>query len=216
MLSWGHVWGGWDPPQSISAIHIRHKNIKVFEPLVCCLNGIWVHPYHYTGQVDPRLWFLGHLWSENDVINVMVEAEIHLIPLPISILDIYKVFEPLVCCLNDLGILGHLWSRNDVISSWLRIRSTWYHLKHSHATYRERLSLGILGHLWSENDVIRSFLRLRSTSDHFKHPYWTYTKCLSHWYPVSMAFGCILIPWHWPSWPQTCELWVTCGAGMMS
>jgi len=54
----------------------------------------------------------------------MVEADIHLRSIHTSILDIYKVFEPLVCCLKgmwvhpytitlakfalDLGILGSL------------------------------------------------------------------------------------------------------------
>ena len=75
-------------------IHLRlcHTSIldiyKVFEPLVCCLKGIWVHPYtippsklapdfdfgvqvqlwskmmflhHYTGQVSPRFWDSGSL-----------------------------------------------------------------------------------------------------------------------------------------------------------
>ncbi len=56
----------------------------------------------------------------------MIEAETHFRPLHTSIFDIYKVFEPLVCCLKDiwvhpytvtsaklapeLGILGRLWS----------------------------------------------------------------------------------------------------------
>jgi hypothetical protein len=34
---------------------------KVFEPLLCCLKGIWVHPYHYTGQVGPRFGKLASL-----------------------------------------------------------------------------------------------------------------------------------------------------------
>ena len=54
----------------------------------------------------------------------MVEADIHLKPLPTSTFDIYKVFELLVCCLKgiwvhpytitpaklapDLGIVGRL------------------------------------------------------------------------------------------------------------
>jgi hypothetical protein len=61
----------------------------------------------------------------------MVEADIHLRPLHTSILDIYKVFEPLVCFLNgiwvqpytvtlaklapDLGSQLHLRSGNDAI-----------------------------------------------------------------------------------------------------
>jgi hypothetical protein len=35
---------------------------------------------------------------------VMVEANIHLRPLHTSILDIHKVFEPLVCCLKGIWL----------------------------------------------------------------------------------------------------------------
>ena len=58
----------------------------------------------------------------------MIETDIHLRPLHTSILDIYKVFESLVCCLKgiwlhmytitpaklvpDLGRQGHLRSEN--------------------------------------------------------------------------------------------------------
>jgi hypothetical protein len=52
-----------------SDIHLRplHTSIvdidKVFEPLVCCLKGIWVHPYIVTqAKLAPDLGILGHLW----------------------------------------------------------------------------------------------------------------------------------------------------------
>ncbi len=42
---------------------------KVFEPLLCCLKGIWVHPYTVTpAKLAPDLGIRVHLWSENDVI----------------------------------------------------------------------------------------------------------------------------------------------------
>ena len=43
---------------------------KVFEPLTCCLRGIWVHS-HTNTQAKLVLDFglLGHLWSENDAIT---------------------------------------------------------------------------------------------------------------------------------------------------
>jgi hypothetical protein len=35
---------------------------KVFEPLVCCLKGIWLHPYTITpAQVGPRFGDSGSL-----------------------------------------------------------------------------------------------------------------------------------------------------------
>ncbi len=70
----------------------------------------------------------------------MVETDINFRPLHTSILDIYKVFETLVCCLKDIwlhpytvtlakfspesGIQIHLRSGNDAIASWLRPIST--------------------------------------------------------------------------------------------
>jgi hypothetical protein len=78
----------------------------------------------------------------------MFEADIHLRLLHTSILDIYKVFEPLVCCLKDI---------------WL----------HPYTITLAKLppDLGIQVHLRSGNDAITSWLRLISTSDHFIRPY---------------------------------------------
>ena len=42
---------------------------KVFEPLVCCLKGICVHPYTIPpAKLAPYLEILVHLSSENDAI----------------------------------------------------------------------------------------------------------------------------------------------------
>jgi hypothetical protein len=78
----------------------------------------------------------------------MVEADIHLRPLHTSILDIYKVFKPLVFCLKGVWV-------------------------HPYTITPAKLApdLGSQGHLWSENDAIKSWLRLVSTSDRFIHPY---------------------------------------------
>ncbi len=70
----------------------------------------------------------------------MVEADSHLILIPISILDIYKMFEHIhmlsmsieqqpytviVTLLGSyFGALGYLWSHNDAIMSWLRLTIT--------------------------------------------------------------------------------------------
>ena len=43
---------------------------KVIVLLVCCLKGIWVHPYTITpAKLVPDLGFLGGLQSENNVIT---------------------------------------------------------------------------------------------------------------------------------------------------
>jgi hypothetical protein len=78
----------------------------------------------------------------------MVEADIPLRPLYTSIVDIYKVFKPLVCFLKGI---------------WL----------HTYTITPAKLppDLGIQVHVMSGNDAITSWLRLISTSDHFIHPY---------------------------------------------
>jgi len=78
----------------------------------------------------------------------MFEADIPLqLPLT-SILDTYKVFEPLICHLKVIWV-------------------------HTHALTPAKLApdLGIQVHLWIENDAITSWLRLISTSDYFIHPF---------------------------------------------
>jgi hypothetical protein len=55
-------------------IHLKplHTSIlgiqKVFEPLLCCLNGIWVHPYTITPakKLATYLGSQGHLRSGNE------------------------------------------------------------------------------------------------------------------------------------------------------
>jgi hypothetical protein len=77
----------------------------------------------------------------------MVKADIHLRLLHTSIVDIYKVLKPLVCCLKGVWV-------------------------HPYTITSAKLApdLGSQGHLGSENDATTSWLRLISTSDHFIHP----------------------------------------------
>ncbi len=63
--------------------------------------GLMVAPlYRYTSQVGPRFGKSGPLEVWKRYHNNMVEADIHFRLLHTSILDIYKVFDPLVCCLK--------------------------------------------------------------------------------------------------------------------
>ena len=136
--------------------------------------------YHYTSQVFLSFGnFSGSLEEQKNCHNVMIEADIHLQPLHTSILVTYKVFETLVCCLNGI---------------WL----------HPYTITLAKLppDLGIQVHLRSRNDATTSWLRLISTLDCFIYRQQTYTTCLSHWCAVSRAYGCALIPLHWPSCPQ--------------
>ncbi len=58
--------------------------------------------YCYTVQVGPRFGKSGSLEEWKWCRNMMVEADIHLRLLDTSIVDIYKVFETLVCCLKGI------------------------------------------------------------------------------------------------------------------
>jgi hypothetical protein len=64
-----HFWG-WYPPWTPSQIHIRH--IQKNEPLLlCCLKGIWMHPYTVTpAKLAPDSGTLVcHLWSGNNALT---------------------------------------------------------------------------------------------------------------------------------------------------
>ncbi len=64
MMTHYHVWG-WYSPQTASYIHVYIYN--VFETLVCCLKGIWLHPYSVTSaKLAPDLGIQVHLRSGND------------------------------------------------------------------------------------------------------------------------------------------------------
>ncbi len=141
-----HGWG-WYQLQTTSYIHIRH--IQSDWDIAMLSQGHMVAPlYRYTGEVFPRFWDSDSLEEWKWCNNLMVEDDIHLRLLHISILDIYKVFETLVWFLKGI---------------WL----------HPYTITLAKLAtdLGIQVHLRSGNDATTSWLRLTSTSDHFIHPY---------------------------------------------
>ena len=93
---------GCHPPQTASHIHVRFIQIVwVFGMLSLGHMGA-PFLYHSTVQVGPRFGDSGSLMELKWCPYVMFEADIHLRPLPTSILDIFKVFEPLVCCLKGI------------------------------------------------------------------------------------------------------------------
>ena len=73
-------WLSWQPPQINPPIHIRH--IKMFDCIDMLSIGICYQPHTVVPTLlGSDLGFLGHLWSENDVIRLdyfMVEADSHL------------------------------------------------------------------------------------------------------------------------------------------
>ncbi len=174
----------WHAPQTAFHIHIRH--VQSVLGIVMLSQGQMGAPlFHNTGQAVPRFWILGSLVEWKWCHFIIVEAHIHLRLLPISILDIYKVFEPLVCCLISVWVQHYI-----IIPALLAP------------------DFEILDHLGSVNDAIAWWLGLTSTLDR-PHPYKTCTSCLRYWHAVSRAYRCALIPFHRPSWPQIMEFWVT-------
>ena len=114
-------------------VHLRplHTSIfdiyKVFEPLVCCLKSIRLHPYTVTLAIlGPNFGIQVHLKSRNDAITVMVEVDVHLKSIHTSLFDKQKVLEPLVCCLNgiwlhpyyDTGQVGPRFGDSDSLEEW--------------------------------------------------------------------------------------------------
>ncbi len=179
-----------------ASIHLRLLCTSILdigynvELLLCCVKGmwVWVHPYAIAPAkryID--LGILDHLWSKNDAIKSWMRPISTYRLLSTSILDIFKVFELLVCCLKGIHIYPYVVTQDKLVPD-----------------------LGLLGLLWSGNDSIRSWLRLVSHSNHLIHPYWTYKKSLSNWCAVSRADGCSLMPIHWPRWFKILGFLVTC------
>ncbi len=134
-------------------IHFRPLHTSILDIHKCLSHwyavsrayGCILIPLHWPGW--PKIWGLRVTCKVKKSHNVMVEADIYLRLLHTSILDIFKVFETLVCCLKGI---------------WL----------HPYTVTPARLApdLGIQVHLRCGNDATTSCLRLMSTSDCFIHP----------------------------------------------
>ena len=168
MVPLRHSWG-WYPPQTATHIHIRH--IQSVWAIGMLSQGHMGAPlYRYTGGVVPIFGKPGSLEEWEWCHNVMIEADIHLRPLHTFILDICKVFEPLLCCLKGICMHTYTYTQTKLAPD-----------------------LGIQGHWWSENEWHNIMVE---ADIHFRwlHPLDIYTKYLSHWYAVSRAYGSTLIP----------------------
>ncbi len=98
-----HYGWGWYPPQPTSYIHSRHIQ-SVWAIGMLAQESMGAPLYSYTGQVGPRFGKSGSLVEWKWCLNIIVEANVHFRPLHASILDIYKVFELLVCCLKGIWV----------------------------------------------------------------------------------------------------------------
>ena len=146
MMPWRHI-RGWYLPQTTSCIHIRHIQ-SVLVIVMLSQGHVGAPLYRYTGQVVPRFGDSGSLVEWKWCHYGMVEADIHLRPLHTSIVGMYIVFGPLLCCLKGIWV-------------------------HPYTVTLAKLSpdLGIQVHLRIWNDAMTSYPRLISTTDHFMHPY---------------------------------------------
>ncbi len=130
-----------------------------------CLSALVCRPLAYSSSLaqlsDSGFGVLGHLWSQNDVINR------HHKLLPPSILDIYTVFEHI-----DMLSIGIQQKPYTVIPTLIGSE------------------FGVLGHLWSQNDIVKSWSMLTATSNCFRFPSsQTHTQCLSTLVCCPQAYG---------------------------
>jgi hypothetical protein len=105
--------------------------------LICCLLVYSSSLTQFTHSNRLRFWVSASLVDSKWCHYAMFMADGHLKLLPVSILDIYTVFEHIDMMSigiqlqpytvtptlfgSDFGVMGHLWSQNDVIKSWLRL-----------------------------------------------------------------------------------------------
>ncbi len=191
-----HAWGKC-PPQTTSYIHIRHIHSVWATGMLS--QGLIVAPlYRYTSKVGPRFGKSGSLEKWKWCHNIMFEADIHLRPLHTSILDIYKVFTPLVCCLKGVWLHPYTVTPAKLAPDWKWCRNIMFeanvHLRLLHTSmvdiYKvfEPLVCCLKGVWWHPYTITpvklppdlgsqewkccpTSWLMLISTSDHFIHPY---------------------------------------------
>ncbi len=164
MMQFHHNWGS-HLPQTASHIHIRHIK-RVWGIGVPSQGHMDASLYRSNSQVGNRFWNFWSFVEWKQWNFIIVEADIHIRLYPTSMLDMYKVFEVLVCCF--IGI--------------------WVH-PYFIPPAKLALDFGIQSHLWSGIDAIVWWLRLTSSSDYFPHQYWTCTSCLRYCYAGSQAYG---------------------------
>ena len=184
--SWSLVMWEWCNNVMVEAdVHLSLLSTCTFDVYKVCLSHWYAvsRPYGCTLMLlqrpsCPRFGNSGSLVEWKWCHRVMVEADIHLRPLhTYKLVDVYTVFEPLVCCLKAIRV-------------------------HPYTTVtlaKLTPDLGIQIHLWSENVAIVSCFRLISTSDLFIHPMDTSKVFDSLVYWVSRAYGCTLISFHLPA-----------------
>ncbi len=85
-------------PLHTSIIHIRH--IQSVWAIMLSQRHMVAPIYRYTSQIGPKFGKSGSLEVWKWCHNIMVEADVHLRLVYPSILDIYKVIDPFVCCLK--------------------------------------------------------------------------------------------------------------------
>jgi hypothetical protein len=143
---------------------------NVFEVLLCCLKGLWVHLYTVTlAKLAPYFGLLGHL-------------RVEMMPLCHG----WGWYPPQTASHIHSRNIKHVWA-----IGMLSHRNMGVPLYNYAGQIGPRF--WNLGHLWTENDAIAWWLRLTSTSDCFQHLIKTYKMWLRYCFAVSRAYGCTLI-----------------------
>ncbi len=154
---------------------------NMFEPLVCSLKSIWVHPNTVTlANLAPDLGVQVYLRSGNDATTChgwgWTTSYIH--------------SRHIQC----------VWSISSMLSQGHMVVPLY------HYTHQVSPRFGKAGSLeewkWCLNVMVEADIHLRPLHTSMID---IYKKFLSHWYAVLRVYGCTLIPLHWPNCPQIWE-----------
>jgi len=146
-----HGWG-WQPPQTVSHIHIRH------------IQSAWAHWYAVHGDTIAALHSHTHSLPTllgSDVWVHWVTCGVKMMSLPHG----WGLQPP------QTASPFHFRQKKTVWAYWYAVHGDTLAALHSYTPTLIGSDFVVLGHLLSWNDVITSWLRLTATSNCVLHPY---------------------------------------------
>ena len=145
------------------ARYVSHHNAMAYDRHIQSVwaigmlsQGLIVAPlYRYTSQVSPRFRDSGSLENWKWCHNIMFEANVYLRLLHTCILDINKVFKPLVCCLKGIWLHPSSEVAPCPLLPWYCVKSSWniWFRNYQHVFYLEK----VIFHLGSDFFNLISF-----------------------------------------------------------
>ncbi len=134
---------------TFSKLDVSHHNAMAYDRHIQSVwaigmlsQGLIVAPlYRYTSQVSPRFRDSGSLENWKWCHNIMFEANVYLRLLHTCILDINKVFKPLVCCLKGIWLHPSSEVAPCPLLPWYCVKSSWniWFRNYQHVFYLEKV-----------------------------------------------------------------------------